>query len=238
MDKKVLTIIILSVVIVVCLLVIGTTLFFVSGNITKLTQKNDVLIKENKDKDILYSNTVLEYAKKTIEYDKEKGRLDKEIADLKKQEPKIVMKETLVYLSSPEKDKLILDLQLNRDSWKAIVESQTILIDSILEEFKGATKDTLVNVIKNLKKTNKSLEESNNALKSIWYPHWGVSLVESATIDSGLNMDLTTNLIFKKYFFKGRLYFGGGLSFIYSRPVLVNTNNIGGGLNMELGFSL
>lgn len=238
MDKKVLTIIILSVVIVICLSVIGATLFFANGNITKLTQKNDVLIQENKSKDTLYNNIVLEYTKKVIEYDKEKGRLDKEIADLKKQEPKVVTKETVVYLSSPEKDKLIFDLQLNRDSWKAIVESQTILIDSILIEFKGVTADTLVKAIKDLKETNKSLEESNNALKSIWYPHWGMSLVESITIDSGLNMDLTTNLIFKKYFFKGRFYLGGGVSFIYSRPMLSNTNNVGGGLNMELGFSL
>jgi len=106
------------------------------------------------------------------------------------------------------------------------------LVDSVLREFKNETKDTLVKVIQDLKKTN-------DTLKSVWQPSWGISFVESATLDTGLNFNATSNLIFRKYFDFKIVYFhvGGGGSFVYERTIMNSNNNYGGGLNFELGVN-
>jgi hypothetical protein len=212
------TIIILSGVIVILITVIVILFFFSNWNVKKLQEENKVKIENYK---IIISNL-----------DNSNDLLKKEIIRINNLPANVITKylTKTEYINLPDekKDKYIYDLETDHKNmsikitdYEALVKSQTILIDGYKKTIHDMTAD---------------YDKLNKKLAGVFIPSWGVSLLESGTINTNLNLDLTTNLIFKKYFFNGHFYLGGGVSFVYEKQLLDNKDIFGGGFNFELGL--
>jgi hypothetical protein len=211
-------IIILSSIIAGLVTIIIILFFFSNWNIKKLQEKNQIKIENYK---LIISNL-----------DNSNGLLKKEIIRINNLPANVIIKylTKTEYINLPDekKDKYIFDLETDHKNmvvkitdYESLVKSQTILIDDYKKTIHDMTAD---------------YDKLTKKLSGVFIPSWGVSLLESGTINTNLNLDLTTNLVFKKYFFNGRFYLGGGVSFQYEKQLLSDNNIFGGGFNFELGL--
>ena len=75
-----------------------------------------------------------------------------------------------------------------------------------------------------------NLEETNKILKFKWYPKYGLDFFVLCGLDQKLEVDIYTNIVFKKYFLKGHVYLDGGLG-------VKIKDQFGGSLILGLGFN-
>jgi len=132
----------------------------------------------------------------------------------------------LTKMTIQEKDNTIIGLQADKTNLKEDLKNYE---KKLLEEM-----NTIDSVRKSWGITEKKLEEANKIIKDFNYSSWGIEFNESLTINTALNLNSSTDLTFKKYWFQGHFYIGGG-------PTLdidsINRDNkiIGGGLNFVIG---
>lgn len=133
-----------------------------------------------------------------------RGQRIKELID----NPVIITTEKLVKMTNHEKDKTILDLQDKNIKLADIIKQDTFMIESLKND---------------LKKTTNILAKSFKTKHSI-------SLFGLVGIDRSLDIDIYAGIIYRRYFFEGRFYIGGGAA-------IKAYKELGGSVLFEIGVA-
>lgn len=122
--------------------------------------------------------------------------------------PVIITKEKLIIMTEPEKDKTILDLQDKNIKLAEIIKQDTFIIESLKND----------------------LQKTTDILAKSFHPKHSLSVFGLAGIDRSLDIDIYAGLIYRRYFFDGRFYIGGGFA-------IKAYKELGGSVLFEIGFA-
>lgn len=122
--------------------------------------------------------------------------------------PIIITKEKILQMDSSEMKHAIIDLQDKNVKLSDIIKQDTFLIESLKSD----------------------LQKTNDILAENFRPKHSISIFGLSGLDKTLDIDIYAGIIYRRYFFDGRFYIGGGAA-------VKAYKELGGSILIELGFT-